>query len=486
MDAVQVSLAVLTQTAGTTGSSKTEIKNFIEESDSRLASIEAQIAALLERRDCERATGFTLRALIAPIRSLPTELLAEIFMLSIRAPIPGQWSRQPYIQDAFRMAHVSSHWRRVAVGTPRLWAGPIRALRGMFYADGLKLWLARSEPLSIPISCKDTASLWDSYDSPKPYNPRIIQELLRIAPRWRSLRLDGHVRSSFLEEFSPESRFDNLTELNLESLSPFTSNSDSMIFAATPLLRTFKAPADTNFPVPWAQLTDLTLLLQCPNLIRLKLVTAGWESQLRPARTEMIVHSRLRTLSLHFEDHHFMPFFDALSVPALKKLVLRFNDRDLGDWGTASFTAFQLRSPHITRMELHRSNMTSQDLQIALGHAPALTHLKTCYCMHYPNSTLLLALSCTDGVEPLVPSLNYLGLLEMPGNGSELSQTALADMIASRSSSVLGSENSPHRAVARLTRVKLSAQTFKFSEAFVHAMEDLKRDGLDVFVHDRV
>ncbi|KAJ7321978.1 hypothetical protein DFH08DRAFT_712630 [Mycena albidolilacea] len=322
MDAVQVSLAVLSQIARTSGRSKTEIKNIIEESDSRLASIEAQIAVLLERRDCERATGFALWALIAPIRSLPTELLAVILMLSIRAPVLGQSSRQPYIQDAFRIAHVSSHWRRVAVGTPRLWAGLIRVdlfregdAAGDVYANGLKLWLARSEPLSIPISCKGMATGLDSFPG-KPYNPRIIQELLRIAPRWRSLRLDGHVWPSFLEEFPPESRFDNLTELDLESLLPFTSNSDSMIFAATPLLRTFKAPAESNLRVPWAQLTDLTLvdgfspdiglakLLQCPNLTSLKLVTSGWEL-LPPPRTEMIVHSGLGTLSLHFSGDHF-------------------------------------------------------------------------------------------------------------------------------------------------------------------------------------
>ncbi|KAJ7321972.1 hypothetical protein DFH08DRAFT_1030680 [Mycena albidolilacea] len=404
MDAIQVSLAVLAQTARTNGSSKTEIKNFIEESD------------LNPIRNLLRSRLRSLRCLNAATANVPLashsgpSLHRRNFYADVFA-----WHTYPLIGAASLLVPLGFELAP--------WTSSRKALPGMFMR--LKSWLVRSQPLSTPISCKDATPRWDSGLPDKSCNPRIIQELLRIGPRWRSVRLDGHVWPSFLEESPPESTFDNLTELNLESLLP--SNSDSMIFAGTHLLRTFKAPADTNFCVHGYSSPISHWSMASPPIL---------VSPSSCTRTEMIVHSRLRTLSLHFENHYFMPFFDALSVPALKKLVLRFNDRDLGDWGAASFTAFQLRSPHITRMELHRLNMTSQDLQIALGHAPALTHLKTYFCTYCPDRTLL-GLSSTDGVEPLVPCLKYLSLLMMPGNGGELSQTALADMIASHSSSAL-------------------------------------------------
>ncbi|KAJ7321982.1 hypothetical protein DFH08DRAFT_969871 [Mycena albidolilacea] len=76
------------------------------------------ITALIELRDLERATGVTLLSLVTPVRSLPIELLSEIFMLTIGPSIAKQLSSQPCIQDVFPVSHVFSDWRHVAVGTP--------------------------------------------------------------------------------------------------------------------------------------------------------------------------------------------------------------------------------------------------------------------------------------------------------------------------------------------------------------------------------
>ncbi|KAJ7268128.1 hypothetical protein B0H12DRAFT_1002293, partial [Mycena haematopus] len=78
-----------------------------------VTSLESQISALVELRDRERACIAVLRHLISPIRTLPVELLAEIFELSIGVEM--------YEKDAFRISHVCSEWRHIAHSTPRLW-----------------------------------------------------------------------------------------------------------------------------------------------------------------------------------------------------------------------------------------------------------------------------------------------------------------------------------------------------------------------------
>ncbi|KAJ7366349.1 hypothetical protein DFH08DRAFT_1071877 [Mycena albidolilacea] len=67
------------------------------ETEIALKSESLKIEALSELRDRERATGAALRFLIAPIRTLPVELLAEIFVLTIREAL--------HIHDTFRVAH---------------------------------------------------------------------------------------------------------------------------------------------------------------------------------------------------------------------------------------------------------------------------------------------------------------------------------------------------------------------------------------------
>ncbi|KAJ7865670.1 hypothetical protein B0H13DRAFT_2203269, partial [Mycena leptocephala] len=88
------------------------------------AVLQTQVAALTKKRDHERAIAAALQSILAPIRTLPVELLAEIFSLTIRE-VPDKlppWPRKPsHVKDAFRVAHVCSDWRWIATSTPRLW-----------------------------------------------------------------------------------------------------------------------------------------------------------------------------------------------------------------------------------------------------------------------------------------------------------------------------------------------------------------------------
>ncbi|KAJ6466230.1 hypothetical protein C8R45DRAFT_839337, partial [Mycena sanguinolenta] len=99
-------------------SSKTDIERFIEDLEQKIISLESQISALVELRDRERACVDSLRyIIISPIRTLPIELLVEIFELAI--------DDKTHIKDVYRISQICADWRKVAHATPQLWTRPI-------------------------------------------------------------------------------------------------------------------------------------------------------------------------------------------------------------------------------------------------------------------------------------------------------------------------------------------------------------------------
>jgi hypothetical protein len=248
-------------------------------------------------------------------------------------------------------------------------------------------------------------------------------------------------------------------------------------------------PDSTQVLVPWARLSDLTMsdgcfpdvaldiLAQCTDLAKASVGTMGW-SQLPQARADSVTLNYLRVLSLNFWGRllYFMPFLDYLSAPALEELCLNFGDiSPMQPWAPAGFTAFQLRSPNITRLDLTSSNLASDDLTTALLHTPSLTHLKILGCDYCFDDTLIEALQYKDGVEPLVPRLHHL-IWDSEINENVFSEDLLTDMIASRwwTDMELAAHSAPP-AVARWTHVELY---YAFSQRLLDILKDLPSDVL--------
>ncbi|KAJ6451610.1 hypothetical protein C8R45DRAFT_752344, partial [Mycena sanguinolenta] len=59
-----------------------------------------------------QASVLALKYILSPMRTLPVELLAEIFDLAI--------DDYAHIRDAHRISQVCSDWRQIAHSTPRL------------------------------------------------------------------------------------------------------------------------------------------------------------------------------------------------------------------------------------------------------------------------------------------------------------------------------------------------------------------------------
>ncbi|KAF8189840.1 hypothetical protein K438DRAFT_933107 [Mycena galopus ATCC 62051] len=266
-----------------------------------------------------------------------------------------------------------------------------------------------------------------------------------------------------------------------------------------PRLRKLCIHSGCLIPMPWPQLTDITLtscpspdifldiLAQCTNLVKASIITG---SSLLSGRTDIIALDHLRTLHLTFAGIvvHSLPFLDCISAPALDDLGLPVLASRL-EWAEATFTAFQLRSPNITRLEIQGVIATVPSrpnlLIAALLHAPSLTHLAIGDCWDLIDDAFLRALCYTDGA-PLVPHLHSLVLTELFGCFSE---DVLTSMVTSRwwTDTELASRSSLPT-VARWKCIHLGAgSTYKPSQKIRNRMNDLRQAGLDIELqgHDK-
>ncbi|KAJ6451624.1 hypothetical protein C8R45DRAFT_89586 [Mycena sanguinolenta] len=454
----------------------------------------------------ERA-GRSSRA--ASIHTLLVELLAEIFVLTIRASDTNElvqvFEHSLHVQDAFRISHVCRRWRDIANGTPQLWAGSIDLdlrrrsdpKKKEIYVNGLRAWFTRSEPLSLPIYIKapPDRSSWIELSS------RLTEELLRIAPRLRSLRSIHVVPGSLIQPLAG-STLCSLEELELRNVVDDGMAFDPAIilsFATAPRLRKLTIDWTTRITMPWAQLTDITftnqispevfleIFSQCINVAKASILTPGWSS-FAPPRVEVIALDHLRILSITWvEDEpehqdHYLRLLDCFSAPALAELSLSFC-LDV-DWEEATFTAFQLRSLNITKLKLEGDCiiMPTDALITALRHAPSLVYLSV--DDHFLPDDLLEALCYTENADPLVPSLHILTLGAL---NEQNSQDYLASMIASRwwtDAELASRATAP--AVARWTQIRVRDDSEPIYGGFAPCpqlrdkMEDLRQTGLAV------
>ncbi|KAJ6466248.1 hypothetical protein C8R45DRAFT_483885 [Mycena sanguinolenta] len=482
INGVSVRAIVAEQTERTRQNSKADIERFIRGSEEKIASLESQISTLVELRDRERAYVDALRHIVSPIRTLPIELLVEIFRLAIED--------DTHIEDAHRISQICSDWRVIAHSSPPLWARPIRINldnrngREELCAAGLETWLARSAPLPLPVSLEIYGE-----------NPsqRILGTVLSIAHRVQSLRCDNFSGSIF----SPlaRCRLDSLEELSLEITGSFPT---PPVFTMVPRLRKFSMnllSTRTQVIVPWAQLTDITLdcdspdvildiLAQCTRLMQVSICTSGWFSSTSSRLTRHpFALSQLHTLSLDVGyPQHVAHFLDPLSAPALRSLQLRFGVMRDSMQSAAPLIAFLMQSSNITRLKILDGpcGLTSHQLIVVLEHTRRLTHLTLAYATVVSFDALVDALTYKHGVAPLVPHLRNL-FLDYIYHQDGLETSALERMFLSRWWADADASQSHSRAVARWSRVELRGI---HSEPLLESIQALQLKGLPVAIID--
>ncbi|KAJ7162981.1 hypothetical protein C8R46DRAFT_332364 [Mycena filopes] len=447
----------------------------------------------------ERETLAQLRAVIAPIRKVPVELLAEIFRYTCLSEPPiyryrftiglPQPRKENMLQPAEVVSHVCVHWRQVAVTTPQLWTDvlPIRLDRPPTeaYCTGLKEWLGRSAPLPIHFQLACASDV----------NPTAaVDTFLTVAHRWSSAQFA--LPSLSVLSNIPSDGLKQLRKLTLDS--PDTSSAALAAFSLAPNLSkvTLYTPHITRLQLPWYQLAHLTVagaalpqecldtLVRCQNLVTASFSMLPWPGRPNVSALTPVTLGQLESLALNSSSKvgSITPLFACLALPSLNRLSLSLN-YDVA-WATPEFTQFQLRSPNIETLSISCTNLDSDTLLTILRHAPAVSELNLDDCPEAFDDDVATALSSShQNHTQLVPHLRSLSVTD---SCAVLEDNVLDALVAARwwTDEQLATFPSPPR-VSRWSDISIdrASNQYVLSREVAAKYEEYRKQGLDVDIY---
>ncbi|KAF7360327.1 hypothetical protein MVEN_00762200 [Mycena venus] len=268
---------------------------------------------------------------------LPTELLAEIFLLCL-PDVTHQPETHSYVVDQPRtlrrseapllVASACKRWREVATSTPRLWLsldlnrdlGPVSANTGV-----VSSWLSRSHPYPL--------SLVLNRHCP----PRAVDEIKRHCERWGAVELRIHENDPRVFD-DVRGRLPCLEKLYLclEFEPPHVVES----FADAHRLKQVFLEAGTtelgSVVLPWHQLTSLTcmyfsdiecveILKKCPALVDCCLIGCSTDRSMELMKVfSPIVLRRITSLTLC--EATVLDTLRSLELPSLRDLQLELGE----------------------------------------------------------------------------------------------------------------------------------------------------------------
>ncbi|KAJ7766801.1 hypothetical protein B0H16DRAFT_373449 [Mycena metata] len=454
-------------------SSSNHSDGFIVECESKISSIDAQIAGLQSLRAIERNKLGKLKYRSTPLNVLPLEMLSEIFKFSVAAA-----NQDDLLPRAVVLSEVCHYWRQVALSLPSLWSeltievNVERPAEG--YVQATRAWLARSSPLPLSID------LFSDLDEETPESA-IVNEIFGVKSRLKSLRIVG-VYSAAIASLMvvplPALQTLRLSFDDPETLAALDATAGARIdlSVVAPHLRTVVLPEDylkLFDNVPWSRLIDLTffthiddtldILRQSRNLEQLEIRTVQWgleevtslADKEPPLTLPVLRHFSLNLKSAFDDFGEIIPFFHCLVFPELTSLKLDFEMHVTTLWDHRKFALFQGRSPHIQRLELSNATLDSADLVSMLRFSPALTSLVLTACRKCIDDTLLQALEYRESDADAEPLAARLEVISWSRIGHYFHNPFLEAMLRSRCLTV-----PPHSKITR------------FKTVYIHSGED--------------
>lgn len=478
--------------ASTESDSKT-ITHLLTEAERELSGLETEITktqdqTILEQLHSQRSEQLRRidedrTTLSSPIRHLPAEILAYIFVCGLDWDSSG-FIRSPSMHSApLLLCRVCSLWRNVAMNTPELWAG-INGLdfRGKTTSKLLiRIWLERAKlcPLDLHI---------DSRRFPEAQEDMVVflaEIFVSRSSTIRSLRLKFmdpllHMLSRTLSSPVPL-----LEELRL-MLSASDPDPDSDVAEraefTTPGQRSLRRVFDTfqvchrlryvslyyhrydlrTFHFPWGQLTSLCMnkhglvgfwelrdiLEQCKRLEYLRIEGPSNIVTEDDTETQTIVLPFLQTLHLTMSGS-LNDVLDMLSLPSLTNLHI------IGPLRVSVFLSLASRSSfHLKSLEwsIYLGPVHPLDIQELFRTTPSL-HTLSVLCRGAANYEIFKCLEySSEDTDPLLPCLRNLAIdFSESAFSRNASYTGIADMIESRCQR----ESSVARPISRLEKVNI-------------------------------
>lgn len=299
------------------------------------------------------------RALLAPIRKLPVELLTEIFLFAALPESEARWRGASHV-----LAAVCLRWRQVALSTPHLWAC-IVVIAG---SSSLTLWresvrtrLERSSYAPLTITWKIYGRR--AFCSGDPYWDADIWALLCTqAHRWASAHLGGFPSTAFNAQ--PRTSFPQLSTLLLHPIHPGSIG----FFANAPnctVVRLEYASGSDHllFPTRW-HLSVLHLHFQAKDrdIFFMRMCMQALAS----------CSAMLRNCTLYVPPNtvvHFDPTSTIVAFPRLETLRLD---------GRAYIAAYNIAAPRLVHLAVDggQSQRTFDSLSALVGNSGGCSHLQ--------------------------------------------------------------------------------------------------------------
>lgn len=350
---------------------------------------------LLDKRDQIVVSMQVHQGLISCIRRLPSELLGEIFLRCL----PPQPHIEPDTTTApLLLLAVCRGWRKVALGTPRLWCSLSVRPGHRIQRQGLYFyhhWLSRARgcPLSLAVDTRrpprNPVWRYEVTELLQPYTSRAARLhvtfddatapdlLLKDVPMLQHLTLDGDLHmAQKMAIVQPQPQLRSLT-LNVVTLGADVLSAFNPGWTHLTHLRVSLGRAPGQLDIVDSPIV-LTLLTLCPHLQDFSFSPVFISRHDLVSRA--LTHTRLRSLDI-------VVLFgvgcllDALTLPNLRHLKIQDLDIIPSAWRHNEFKTFLTRSRcPLETLKIHGAqvSITKADRQEYAALIPTLKHLDLC------------------------------------------------------------------------------------------------------------
>ncbi|KAF8210539.1 hypothetical protein K438DRAFT_161763 [Mycena galopus ATCC 62051] len=506
--------SLLSQERMPTASETAAIRDFTRDTYAEIAWRELAIDRLL----CEvaelRRRAEQHKSIIAPIRRIPPEIMAEIFLQLTQIEVRTQYyapcsgfidneggdlfdytGYEPVLHKApLIFGEVSRRWRAIALSTPRLWNSMFFVSTDTELRDIISVcdtWLKRSG--SLPLSIRfyrayspDACQVIDQFQD-------LLRILLPYANRWRVLDLRIPSESyDVLYDGLPDS-FPTLEALSVDYCMPAHSPSPS---SSTPWARLRIAPKLRllNFnditgtggewhwkTFPWSQSTHIDVngcsaydCLQVLNGASTAVACRFVINHSSFLQHPSISHSTLQTLNIRAWND-IAPLWRCLICPLLSTLAIKIKNPDFRS--PNNLPSFISRCDKtIENFTLDGCDIGSHQFMACLADMPRLRSLRIEESVPIFTDQVWESLTFRPNSSPLIPDLETLSFTGDPW-GVGFGHRALLRMLGSR----VRPSDIPAGFVPRLKQVDLVFFQ-KISESVCRRLDAFKQFGLKIFL----
>ena len=452
-----------------------------------------------ERDDLQRHVECS-KSLAAPIRKLPPEILAEIF---VHYATENEISRRRVYIPGLRLAGVSGHWRSVALTTPALWTSiRIAPVRPHHHADHMTLLhdiLSRSlhRPLHICI-------VFD-YDRENPngsFHPAILLLFEHVA-RWKTFRVIDHGcaahRYSVVNALSPiQGRLTGLSAFEC-----FDNREFSSLFEGATNLRslTLSRFTSSGSTIPWGQITEFTASTPVSQIIpmltrmdKLNTLNLSYPGAYEKCH-QYSVHHNLCNFHIMVDGDYtqglaLSALLNELTLPNLRSLrisitdkpyytKLRFAEAPLYTGLPFAVSLIERSAPPLLHLSLFRVDFSTEQMFRLLQSVPTLKELMLTEPLRSQSPTLTTDFFQQLHVrhQSLVPKLSLLEI-----NANTLSVDLEEEFV--KVLKCRYRESDTRKELGRIVSAKLTVQKGALDNQTVKSLMELRKLGLAVCAVD--